>query len=146
MEMKHKKSAFRLCDKYAKKILKTNKVTIPHSYVLYPVLTPTIGTPGPFLGLWQKRKGGGGGSWKGTIWEGGHRVPGIVSLPGKIKPAISDALVSSMDIFPTVVKLADAKMPSDRHFDGMDISDVLFEGQNEAHEVCCSCHSCLDSN
>ena len=31
-----------------------------------------------------------------------------------------------LDIFPTVVALAGASLPQDRHFDGLDASEVLF--------------------
>ena len=43
---------------------------------------------------------------KGTLWEGGMRVPFIVSGPGIEAGTISDARVVSLDLFPTFGELA----------------------------------------
>jgi arylsulfatase A-like enzyme len=41
---------------------------------------------------------------KGTLWEGGVRVPGLVEWPARIaKPFASDVPCSTLDIFPTVL-------------------------------------------
>lgn len=42
---------------------------------------------------------------KGSVWEGGIRVPGIIEWPEKIKPRITTHPASTMDIFPTIVDL-----------------------------------------
>ncbi|XP_073773839.1 arylsulfatase G isoform X4 [Danio rerio] len=77
----------------------------------------------------------GGGSAKRTTWEGGHRVPTVVSWPKKIKHnSSSDALLSGLDIFPTVLSLAGVKPPSDRRYDGIDITDVLLNDSETGHE------------
>lgn len=65
---------------------------------------------------------------KGSTWEGGMRVPGIAWMPGKIKPSVSQVMVQAMDLFPTVLTLANAKKPEDVTLDGMDLSSLLFEG------------------
>lgn len=44
---------------------------------------------------------------KGTVWEGGLRVPGIVEWPAGIKPRVTSYPASTMDIFPTIVDLLD---------------------------------------
>ncbi|KAK1162245.1 hypothetical protein AOXY_G18599 [Acipenser oxyrinchus oxyrinchus] len=83
------------------------------------------GSVGPFLGSWQTHKGG--SSAKQTTWEGGHRVPTIAYWPGKIPANItSTALLSVLDILPTVLSLAKVGLPLDRHYDGMDATEVLF--------------------
>ncbi len=65
---------------------------------------------------------------KGSVWEGGHRVPAIVRWPGKIAPGReSDATITTMDIFPTVLELAGAKMFSD--VDGVSIATHLLQEQ-----------------
>ena len=44
---------------------------------------------------------------KGSLWEGGTRVPCIARWPGIIKPrSVTDALCMSMDWFPTLLKFA----------------------------------------
>ena len=43
---------------------------------------------------------------KGTLWEGGMRVPFIVSGPGIMPGTISHTRVVSLDLFPTFAKLA----------------------------------------
>ena len=52
---------------------------------------------------------------KGTLWEGGMRVPFIVSGPGIAPGTISDSRVVSLDLFPTFAELAGASesMPGD---------------------------------
>jgi len=85
------------------------------------------GSAGPFEGAWQRNQGGGGSSWKTTIWEGGHRVIGLARFPGKITPAVSGALVSSMDYMPTLAELAGVALPTDRQFDGISMVILLFD-------------------
>ena len=87
-----------------------------------------IGSPGPFQGLWQRSPegGGGGGVMKGTLWEGGHRVVSIASWPGTIRAKrVSEALTSTLDLLPTFLSIAGSSLPSDRSFDGMDLSLLL---------------------
>jgi arylsulfatase A len=65
---------------------------------------------------------------KGTSWEGGFRVPGIVKWPAKIAPGrVSNELVTSMDLFPTLAAACGATVPADRVIDGLDITDVLLD-------------------
>jgi arylsulfatase A-like enzyme len=41
---------------------------------------------------------------KGTLWEGGVRVPGLVEWPARIpKPFVSEMPCSTLDIYPTVL-------------------------------------------
>ncbi|MCS7027001.1 MAG: sulfatase-like hydrolase/transferase [Bryobacteraceae bacterium] len=71
--------------------------------------------------------------YKGSLFEGGIRVPGILSWPAKIKPKqTSDATLLAMDILPTFLKWAGATPPED--VDGVDISPVVFEGKASVHE------------
>ncbi|XP_017273905.1 arylsulfatase G [Kryptolebias marmoratus] len=91
------------------------------------------GSVGPFTGKWQTNKGG--GSAKQTTWEGGHRVPTVVYWPGRI-PAntTSSALLSGMDIFPTVLSLAGVTPPSDRRLDGIDATNVVLQRQHTSRD------------
>lgn len=69
---------------------------------------------------------------KFSNFEGGVRVPAIMCWKGRI-PAntISDQLVSSLDLFPTISKLAGGKLPADIVYDGMDISNFLFDPKKQ---------------
>ncbi|XP_026861843.2 arylsulfatase G isoform X2 [Electrophorus electricus] len=92
------------------------------------------GSAGPFLGRWQTSRGG--GSAKKTTWEGGHRVPTVVLWPGRISPnTSSNALLSGLDIFPTVLSLAGVEPPSDRRYDGIDITHVLLHDSDTGHKA-----------
>ncbi|MGE0757639.1 MAG: sulfatase [Pirellulaceae bacterium] len=47
---------------------------------------------------------------KGTLWEGGLRVPGLVEWPARIpRPIISNVPCSTLDIYPTVLAATGAK-------------------------------------
>lgn len=64
---------------------------------------------------------------KGSTFEGGMREPGIAWWPKHIKPGqITHELTSSLDLFPTIMNLTGAPMPSDRVYDGFDMSGILF--------------------
>ncbi|XP_019493230.1 PREDICTED: arylsulfatase G isoform X1 [Hipposideros armiger] len=92
------------------------------------------GSVGPFTGLWQAQQGG--SPAKQTTWEGGHRVPAVAYWPGRVPINVtSTALLSVLDIFPTVVALAGASLPPGRCFDGLDASEVLFGGSQTGHRV-----------
>eukprot|EP00943_MAST-04B_sp_MAST-4B-sp1_P004964 g4964.t1 len=69
---------------------------------------------------------------KQTTWEGGVREPGIVSWPGKIKEGwISRSVVTTYDIFATVLPLAGVELPNDRIIDGKDMSPILFDSGSD---------------
>ncbi|MBI1375572.1 MAG: sulfatase-like hydrolase/transferase [Phycisphaera sp.] len=59
---------------------------------------------------------------KYTTLEGGHRVPCIMRMPGRIAPGVVDgATTLNMDIFPTAAGVAGVEMPTDRVYDGVDL-------------------------
>jgi len=65
---------------------------------------------------------------KGSLWEGGHRVPAIAYWPGYIEPGTTtDQTVLSMDFFPTFVNLSKVTTNPDFQFDGVDITTLLIE-------------------
>lgn len=66
---------------------------------------------------------------KGQIWEGGHRVPAIAYWPGKIKPAVTDEAAIGMDLMPTMVTMAGAKLPDGHKLDGVNLLPLMTEGK-----------------
>ncbi len=88
---------------------------------------------------------------KGTIFEGGFRVPCIVRWPGKIKPgSVENGIFSGLDWFPTLMaaagepditqKLLNGVKLGDRtyknHLDGYDQLDLLLgKGPSARHEI-----------
>jgi arylsulfatase A-like enzyme len=63
---------------------------------------------------------------KGSTWEGGQRVPTVMSWPGRLAPGIVNGMGSTLDLLPTLVSLAGGTLPGDRTLDGHDLSPVLF--------------------
>ena len=65
---------------------------------------------------------------KGTVYEGGHRVPMIFYWPKKIKPAVTEATALSIDLFPTFATLANLNT-EELLLDGVDLVPHLFNQQ-----------------
>ena len=65
---------------------------------------------------------------KGSTWEGGIRMPAFAYMPGWIEPHTSTAeIVSTMDVLPTFLKLAQWPVPEGRVLDGKDsLYEILF--------------------
>ena len=62
---------------------------------------------------------------KGTMFEGGCRVPALVRWPGVIPAGLEyDGIAGTIDIFPTIAALAGVPLP-ERELDGVDLSAVL---------------------
>jgi arylsulfatase len=62
---------------------------------------------------------------KGSTFEGGVRVPFLARLPGRIPAGrVIDGIASTMDILPTVARLAGAALPA-KPLDGIDIWPML---------------------
>jgi arylsulfatase A len=90
---------------------------------------------GPWLlkGILDETSGSAGLLYEGksSTYEGGMRVPAIAWWPGTIKPnQTSEAVATTMDLYPTILHLAKAVVPNDRPVDGNDIVD-LFTGKRE---------------
>lgn len=88
---------------------------------------------------------------KGTIYEGGFRVPCIVRWPGKIKPgSVENGIFSGLDWFPTLLAAAGEPDISEKllkgvklgertyknHLDGYNQMDLLTgKGPSNRHEI-----------
>ena len=90
----------------------------------------------------EERAFGGGGSagpyrgHKFTLWEGGIRIPCIMSWPGKIPEGeIRSQIACSIDLFPTIGRFCGAALP-ERRLDGKDISPVIMSGKSDSpHQI-----------
>ena len=72
-----------------------------------------LGSAGPLRGI------------KGTTWEGGVRVPAIVSWPGTLTKLTASTPTCVVDWFPTFARLAGWSPASDLRWDGQDIWPAL---------------------
>jgi len=81
---------------------------------------------GPLPSFRGSRAAGLRGS-KLSLYEGGTRMPFIVSWPGHIKPGTIDetSVLSSLDLLPSLTKIAGVKLPATYKGDGKDRSEVL---------------------
>jgi arylsulfatase A-like enzyme len=86
-----------------------------------------LGDNGALPDFGQKRNGGLRGS-KLSLYEGGIRVPLMARWPGHIPAGgvNEETVVSALDLFPTLCKVAHAKPPAQSRFDGIDVSAALF--------------------
>lgn len=65
---------------------------------------------------------------KTQLYEGGHRVPTIVTWPGRIAPSVNDETGHSTDFLPTLATLA-GTVPDEIESDGVDLGPLLFRGK-----------------
>ena len=72
---------------------------------------------------------------KGSTWEGGMREPTLAWWPGTIEAGTtSDAVGSTMDLFPTALELAGAEVPTDRTIDGESLLPVFLNPEAEGRD------------
>ncbi len=77
--------------------------------------------------------------YKFDVFDGGVRVPMVIRWPGQA-PAekVYDKMVSSMDLYPTLIEAARLQMPEDQQVDGVDLLPYI-HGENKSmpHEWLC---------
>jgi arylsulfatase A len=82
--------------------------------------------------------GGTTGKLKGhkfSLYEGGIRVPGLMSWPASIPGGqVLDGVAAAMDVFPTFLKAAGGD-PSAHALDGRDIMPMMTEGAASPHDT-----------
>lgn len=85
-----------------------------------PIRDKCFGTPGEYRGM------------KRFPYEGGHRVPGVVRLPGVIPEGTkSNVLFNGTDLLPTLCNLVGATAPSNRNIDGVDAFNAFLNKEVE---------------
>ncbi|MGO9941748.1 MAG: arylsulfatase B [Rhodoblastus sp.] len=65
---------------------------------------------------------------KGSLKEGGVRVPAFVNWPAKLKPGVVNEPLHMVDVMPTLLALAGGKGSPDHPFDGKDMWKTLADG------------------
>ncbi len=71
---------------------------------------------------------------KSWMYEGGHRVPGLLHWPGRSRAgSVSHACVTGLDLLPSILEELDIPLPEDRIIDGCSILPV-FEGREPARQ------------
>jgi arylsulfatase A-like enzyme len=79
---------------------------------------------------------------KGETFEGGIRVVSLLRWPGRIEPGSRrDAIVSVMDVFPTLAAAAGVELEASRRLDGRDLWAALLGGERPTREE----HLCFAS-
>jgi uncharacterized sulfatase len=68
---------------------------------------------------------------KGSLYEGGIRVPLIVKWPDKVKPgSVSGEMVNSYDLFSTFIEIGNGKIPTNQQTDGISLVPLI-KGEKE---------------
>ncbi len=89
-----------------------------------PIRDKCFGTPGIYRGM------------KRYPYEGGHRVPGIVRLPGVIPSgSTSDVLFNATDILPTICEIVGIKQPESINIDGVMNFNAFLNNDETNREV-----------
>lgn len=65
---------------------------------------------------------------KGSLYEGGTRVPALVNWPGHVKAGVVDGMLHVVDMYPTLAKLAGASTAKCKPLDGLDAWPTISEG------------------
>jgi arylsulfatase A-like enzyme len=71
------------------------------------------------------KKTSGGREKKGSIYEGGLRVPGIIEWPARHLKGRSTIPVSTSDMYPTLMAMAGVELDAPHPLDGVDVSDII---------------------
>ena len=71
---------------------------------------------------------------KGSLREGGVRVPAFVNWPAKLRPRVVNDPLHMVDVMPTLLALAGAKGSPDHPFDGKDMWSTLADGAPSPNE------------
>ena len=71
---------------------------------------------------------------KGSLNEGGVRLPAIVNWPAKLKPGFVNEPLHHVDLMPTLLALAGGTGSKDHPFDGKDAWATIADGKPSPHD------------
>ncbi len=80
-------------------------------------------------GLVEKTSGG--RAMKGSIYQGGLRIPAIFEWPGRFQPGTINTPAYTCDLYPTLVAITGAKVEHQPVLDGIDLSPILAGNQTQ---------------
>lgn len=84
-------------------------------------------------------KGGCNGPYRGhkfSLFEGGIRMPAIISWPGRVpRGEVRDRLVCAVDIWPTVAEIIGAAPPAGHKIDGISLIPLLRDAEAPGHDA-----------
>jgi len=88
---------------------------------------------------WANVDGGSSGLLKGnkgSVYEGGYRVPAIAWMPGTIKKGtVSTALASTLDLYPTLIAMTGNEISSQEELDGLNIKNTFVNNEPVRHDI-----------
>ena len=76
---------------------------------------PVLGDNGPLRG------------WIGELYDGCVRTPALVNWPGRLEPAVVEEVTSVLDLFPTLVALAQGQTQTEWRLEGYNLLPRLFD-------------------
>ena len=72
-------------------------------------------------------------------------MPAFAYWKGRIPPfSRSSEIISSLDVFPTLSSLAGVPLPSNREYDGRDMSGILFDDAKSKHQFLFFFNTCAE--
>jgi arylsulfatase A len=101
------------------------------------------------------RYNGGMKGRKGSVDEGGVRVPFYIKWPGHINPGLTAQLAQDIDIMPTLLALCGIKYKEVNPLDGVDLSGIISENEKpfdryifsrQGNQVVANCNSSVRNN
>ena len=88
---------------------------------------------------WANVDGGSSGLLKGnkgSVYEGGYRVPAIAWMPGTIKKGtVSTALASTIDLYPTLIAMTGNEISNQEELDGLNIKNTFVNNEPVRHDI-----------
>jgi len=73
----------------------------------------------------QQRYNAGMRGLKGSVYQGGIRVPFLMRWPARFKAAKTDRIAAHIDVMPTLAEACGAKLPAGRKIDGRSLMPLL---------------------
>ncbi len=72
---------------------------------------------------------------KYSLWDGGLRSPLIVSWPARVKPGVSEALISQVDFMASLAALVGVELPENAGQDGQNVLPALLGESDQGREA-----------